>query len=297
MAKKVDSNKLTPSEKKDFKAAIIRRQDQVMVVIKGELETDQERVLEQMRVAAGVSASPSDIRALIETADQEIRNAIETNLSSVQQQIEIDTDSVNEEYDQKQREVRERHVREWKVVLDQRKTKLEEMKTRARKAEEEAAATHCADLLAHRKELQLQLLDAQSKEQQIKIDARARGVLANQYRSKAEMIVADAASRALEALLTVNTAEEANKLLLQIPTAGEVLNMCQQGANGLRELFKRLNPGLLLPAPEPVKSKPVEPIDIEVDIPEVISGGIETEDSYTVRQANRSHEAIYTDTQ
>jgi len=291
------NNLLSASEKRDFKAAIIRRQVQVMAAIKVELDTDGDRVLEQMRKDYGVISTPTEIRELISGINSEITEIIKTRLSSMQRQIELETEDVEEEYDELQRTMRERHKKEWEELIGQRKAKLEEMKSKARKAEEEVAALHCGELMAKKKELHIQLVDAQNKEAKIVVEARQRSSLAGQYRARAEMVVADAASRALEGLLTASTASEANKLLKQIPTAVEAVELCQQGVAGLRQLFKRLNTQLALPAPvestQLAENEDEENDDTSVVVPAVIS--VPQLDRWQVNRDTSEHNAIYRD--
>ena len=299
--KEVDPQILSAGDRKEFKAAIIRRQNQIMSALKMELENDIDAAVAKLRDERGVCTTTSELNTRIEEIDEQIVSAIKQHLGETTSRIKLQIVELDDEYDRKDRELKERHAAEWKTLRDERKAKKQGLKNGLRQAEDETANKYCTELMNERK-LQQRLLETTRRhESEIRIMAQRRQAFARQYRGKLEIIIQDSASRALEGLLYSTTIDEARALINQIPTVNEAMELCQQGSEGLLQLIQKLSPGLKLPALPP---SPMEGLDVDADeeeedeviIANRLSDGVRVEgERWAIRDRDSEHEEVYGD--
>lgn len=256
---KSDPNILTPAEKREWKTAIQRRQATMLSALDNQLSGTIDHVIAELRAQRGLVISEAELTDLITNIDDQIKAEISKFLASEKRRVEIRIEETNDDYDTKEREMKIRHKKEWEDLGKERKTNLDGLRDELRNAEEKVAKEHTGELLERKREYHRQLLHAREAEKHISVEAENRIRIMGRSKAKLSNLITDAGGRALEQLLLINTREEANALLVSIPTVSEALDMCSS-IDGIGNLMKRLDPRFLLAGP----SQPVGQADQSV---------------------------------
>lgn len=281
---------LTSSERNAIQKLIIRRQDTILKALATELDGKPEHIYDVCRREKGITLTPQQLDELIKVTTEQIETEIEKHVGKERERIEITIGDLDEEFMQKEREMKERHKKEWTELAEQKKQKKEELRSELRNTEERVAQEIAKDLIEKKKGYQVQLATTKTLEVQIKVEAERRMALLTNSKGRLEHIIRDATGRALEKLWTVDTRKEAAGLVESIPTVTEAIKLCQS-PEGMASLFRRLDPSIAeLPAPATidVPAEEVEEREEEVD---------EEDTDYARRRRDREHDEVYEETE
>jgi hypothetical protein len=267
---------MNTTDRKQFEKLILRRQDTVMKALINEAGDGADKIVDQLRMEAGITLTEEQYLELIEGVDEQIMVEVSQHIHVERQKIEIKMEDVNESFGDEEREMKQRHKEEWNGLGERKKKAKADNRQELRDLETDLARKHAGDLLEKKVRYQKEMGVVKQKEAEITAEARQRSIIFNKSKGRLEDVIRDATNRALERLVITDDREAAGELIESIPTVAEVIEICQ-GEDGIGGLFKRLNPNVnLLPAP-PVEKEEVHNVEVEI-IPTTVDEDEDDED-------------------
>jgi hypothetical protein len=274
---------ISVAEKSKIEKLITQRRDSILKALGDELNSNPETLEQKLREDRGINFTTDQMESLLNGARGQVKAAVETFLQEEKTKIELAISDIEDSYNEKEKELKEKHRTEWQALQDQRKDAKRKLREDLVTCEKKVAEEHCPELLKKIAELEDQKKRGYEMEESIKADAKMRLTIIRKSRARLESAIRDAANRALETLWT------ATDVLERIPTIGEAINMVQTN-DGIYALFKRLDTGLMLPAPAPEKDATPKTIDVEVSVATPVSDSILSEDSVEEESTFDGHE-------
>lgn len=285
----------TPTDRRDWRGLIQARTTAMLRALDTQLGGSVDTIIAELRAREGIVLTEEQLDQLIEKCDEQIKAEVEKHLGDEKRRVEIEIEETNDTFDEKDREMKARHRREWEAQADERKKTLEGLRAKLRDTEKRIAQEHTGEILKQKQEYQRERLHVSERERVISAEAEQRVQIVRASKGRLQNMITDAGHQALEKLMMAKSAEEAQLLLQSIPTVNEAVELCRS-ADGLKTLMQKLDPNIKClpgPAPEPNRVKPVEAeiVDDDDDIPTTTDDlDIDTENDW---QRNREHARIY----
>ncbi len=250
---------LATSDRNQIQKLIQRRQDTILRALEDELNGKPEVVMQRLQANHGMILTSKQLEELISTLETQISDEVEKHMGSEKQTIEVQKSEIVDEYFSKEKDLKdkhktefqtmkERHTSELTAMCKERDEKIRVVKDKLIKLKETIIKEKAAPLLEQKIKYQQQLSRAKEDELKLENQVKQRMAFVQHSRGRLENIVRDAGARAMEKLWTTNSRKDAVDLIQSIPTVAEVLKMLQT-SEGIGDLFKRLNPEFVLPAP------------------------------------------------
>jgi hypothetical protein len=270
---------MTTTDRNAFNRLITERATTILKALDDELDGSPEHILDQLRLKKGLLHTVQELNQMIEGINEQIKAEIQNSLKSEDQKIENDLADVDDDFEAREREMKERHKREYKALLAEKNQKKTELRQKKKHLEQEIEKQKCGVLLEQKEDLQRKRVYAKQQELVLKAESKQQQAMISQNKGRLKHIINDAKNRALEKLWTTNSREEAEELIHQIPTVQEALELMQ--AQGVGALLQRINPSLVLPAPDMKDIPPeIEPEEKEEEEEEEEFDEEEVEEEY-----------------
>lgn len=278
---------LNTTDRKSFEKLIVRRQDTVLKALVNEAGDGADKIIDTLRIEAGITLTEEQYLELIEGIDDQIKVEVNEHIHIERQKIEIAMEDVGESFGDREKEMKKKHKDEWNALGAEKKKAKSDNRQGLRDLETRLAREHAKDLLAKKLKFQKEMAVVKQKEAEISAEARRRATIFAKSKGRLDDVIRDATNRALERLWTTEDRAYAEELILTIPTVAEVIQICQ-GEDGIGGLFKRLNPDVnLLPAPVVEKEATQT---IEVTVPTSVDEDDEEDEEDEDRTADHAEE-------
>lgn len=249
VSEKVRQERLTPTARKEFRVAIERRSDAMLEALNTSIGGDVDTIIQNLRLRSNIKLPESKLRELVKGCDDQIKAEITTHLGPEKLRIESEIEQLNDDFDTRERDMKARHKSEWDDLKKGRKAKLDELKVRLVNAEESVRKTHTPFIVQKKQNYMAEIARVAEIEATITHEADQQVRLIKHRKHQLRNLVEDATGRALERLLMVETRDDANNLVLMIPTVQDALAL-SKSAKGLQELMHRLDNSIPMPEDE-----------------------------------------------
>lgn len=247
---------MVAADRKEIKSLITRREQAILKALGEELScgsggaaNKSEMIAQKVRAEKGIVYSVHELEQLIKSVDTQINHAVGEHIAAEKQQIDILESDTDEEYYKRERALREKHKKENAELNEWHELEKKKLQDRIKTARERIILEKAPHLIQEKAKYEDQLAKTRRLEMEVGPLVKQRMVMIKAFGSRLESIIRDASNRAQEQLWTVETREEAAKLLNLIPTVSEALEMCQT-ADGIQNLMHRIDPKIAaLPMP------------------------------------------------
>lgn len=268
MAKEI---KLSPTERKQWNTLIQTRVKTMLAALDNQIGISIDQIISNLRTQNNITMTTDQIDSLVEEVNKQIREQVATHIAEVRRAVQIEVVQAGDDFDRQEREMKERHSKEWQELVVKRKATEQTLKDRIKNAEEEVARTHTAELLERKRGYMSEKARVSEIEMKITTQADAQFSMMNSHKNTLRNMITDSGNRATEQLMMIDTKEQAQQLLISIPTVEEAVALCRT-SNGIQTLFKRLKTPLLAgPAPVTVPDEPVAQAETIDEIPPKIA--------------------------
>lgn len=234
------------TERKQFSTFIESRRDSLLKTISDEMGDSEGDISETLLMRMGVASSSKEIETTIEHLESELDSKINESVEEEKSRIEIEELENCELIDIK--------INELKVRFNQEKENLSKEKDRI-KAEFEVKRVKMVDELKKTNhfneinkisELKIKQSKIREIELQVSFQVKQRMQLYRKCKSRLESTISQYANDAAEKLITIDTREEAVKILESIPKINEIIGQLDS-PDGINAIMKRFDPQMSLP--------------------------------------------------
>jgi hypothetical protein len=280
---------LTTTDRNAFKTLIAERANTILKALDDELDGKPETLINTLRLNKGLMYSTDQLNDLIKSTNEQIKAEIESHISHEKKKIDVEIADLIEIYDEKETDMKERHRKEWSALIDEKRTKVDELKQKQKTLTEEITKNKCGHLLEQKTDYQRKLVYTRQEEMKLDAEVKHRITMVTQCRGRLRHIINDAKNRSMETLWTTESREEAQSLIGSIPTVSEALSLLQQ-KDGIDQLIKRINPNMQLPRP---KDMPQNIKDVKIEDDEDDEENEEDNDNDNEDNEEDNHDEIY----
>jgi hypothetical protein len=237
MASNIDA--LSPTERKEFRTLIGNREAGLLAALEEQFNTTTDSLMQVLRISYGLQYTSIQLKDLLKSTEEQITLTVSKHIQTEKTRIETQVQEVTDDFEQKEREMKERHRREYEALRQEKEDQLSVFKAQRQKLEATLAMQYARDLVEKREEYKRQLADTTEKEIQIGQEADIQHTLMVTNKARIRQLLQDRANRAREALVMIDTRTEAKTLLTDIPTVEEAMDILR-GKDGVRSLLEKV---------------------------------------------------------
>lgn len=216
-------------------------------------QVDEAHVKQQMLEQKGVLVPATELAAqhkdllqqreeLIEPHIQTARNDLTVRLQELDMQKKEEIQAATNQFKQDMAALKARlsaTKREIETRFDGERSELqrglEEVRT-------EQLELHAGEISKKLNDIKRKEIEVREVEKMVDMEASSRLSFLRRQAGRINQIIDDAQNRILEELMFVTTMDEAKELLERVPTVASILELVDQGVEGLQSLIQRVNP-------------------------------------------------------
>lgn len=255
----------------------------------GSDHVDEEQIKQQMLQQKGVNIPSIELKAqhvdlqrrrdeLIEPHIQSARNHLTVRLQELDMQKREELQDAQNTFKQQMTELKTKLSATKNEIENRYEGERSDLQKGLEEVRQEQMEAHAGDMNKKLDVLKRQEVEVAEVEREVEHEARTRLSFIRRQAGRISQIIDDAENRALEELMFVESRQEAKKILDSVPTVAGILDLLDQGVEGLQTLIEMMNPE----AAEAMKKTPLLVGPSEEAPAEVVEA--EEEDPYSDRE-------------